>query len=119
MIEDFRLLVFDTVVRLGSFTKAAGELGISQPAVSLNIAELEKEAGEPLFVRSKGGVSLTEKGEAFNRCVAQILYWYDVAGKVLEGGAAESVPVILPLGEGSGSVEISESLGRLILKVLK
>ena len=42
MLEDFRLKVFLTVESEGSFTKAARNLGISQPAVSQNIAELER-----------------------------------------------------------------------------
>lgn len=120
MLEDFRLRVFDTVSRVGNFTKAARELGISQPAVSMNVAELEKEAGGPLFTRSKEGVSLTEKGEAFRKCVDQILYWYDVASMVLDGNApVESLPVKLRLTEQDLEVEVSESLGRLSLRVLK
>ena len=45
MLEDFRLKVFATVAAEGSFTKAAAVLGVSQPAVSQNIAELEKLSG--------------------------------------------------------------------------
>ena len=45
MFEDFRLKVFMAVATEGSFTKAAAVLGISQPAVSQNIAELEKSSG--------------------------------------------------------------------------
>jgi len=120
MIEDFRIRVFDTVARMGNFTKAARELGISQPAVSNNIMELEKEAGEPLFFRTKNGVSLTPKGEEFRRCTDQILYWYDVAGKVLDGSAPlKTVPVTFRIEEQDLEVEVSESLGRLSLRVLK
>lgn len=46
----------------GSFTKAATALGITQPAVSQNISELEKQAGVKLFNREKGSVSLTDHG---------------------------------------------------------
>ena len=46
MLEDFRLKVFMAVRSEHSFTKAARSLGISQPAVSQNIAELEKEIKE-------------------------------------------------------------------------
>ena len=62
MLEDFRLKIFVTVSREGSFTKAAKSLGITQPAVSQNIAELEKETGVRLFERLRGEVSLTEQG---------------------------------------------------------
>ena len=62
MLEDFRLKVFMTVASRGSFTLAAKELGISQPAVSQNVAELEKSVGAELLVRSRGSVALTPAG---------------------------------------------------------
>lgn len=65
MLEDFRLKVFIAVARLGSFTLAAKELGVSQPAVSQNVAELEKTLGIRLLDRSRTGASLTLKGRAF------------------------------------------------------
>ncbi|MGN1210982.1 MAG: LysR family transcriptional regulator [Candidatus Cryptobacteroides sp.] len=65
MFEDFRLKVFLTVVREGNFTKAALSLGVSQPAVSQNIAELEKLTGTRLFDRLPGEVRLTDSGRVF------------------------------------------------------
>ena len=62
MIEDFRLKVFAEVARLGSFTAAARALGVSQPAVSQNIAERRRFAGTRLLYRSRGGVELTARG---------------------------------------------------------
>ncbi len=47
-------MVFEAVWSLGSYTKAARQLGITQPAVSQNIAELEKELGVVLFTRVAG-----------------------------------------------------------------
>ena len=78
MLEDFKLKVFVTVVSCGSFTLAARELGISQPAVSQNIAELEKELGQALLIRSKDGVRPSEKGELLLGYARQILHWYGV-----------------------------------------
>mgnify|MGYP003456747741 CR=1 FL=1 len=54
MLEDFRLKVFKAVAENRSFTKAAAVLRITQPAVSQNIAELEKTVGAKLFDRLKG-----------------------------------------------------------------
>lgn len=62
MIEDFRLKVFSAVANLGSFTAAAKVLGVSQPAVSQNIADLERFAGARLLYRNRSGVELTAKG---------------------------------------------------------
>ncbi len=67
MIEDSRLKVFLAVAREGSFTIAARKLGISQPAVSQNIAELEKSLGVELFERSRGSVRLTSAGRTSRR----------------------------------------------------
>ncbi|MBE6217667.1 MAG: LysR family transcriptional regulator [Bacteroidales bacterium] len=65
LLQDFRLKVFVTVAEEKSFTKAASRLGISQPAVSQNIAELEKVLGVRLFDRQKGENTLTPEGEVF------------------------------------------------------
>ena len=73
MFEDFRLNVFMAVAQQGSFTKAALTLGISQPAVSQNIAELEKASGRKLFMRLRGEVVLTPQGEVFREYAARIL----------------------------------------------
>ncbi|MCR4859670.1 MAG: amidohydrolase family protein [Bacteroidales bacterium] len=76
MLEDSRLRIFERVAALGSFTAAAKALGISQPAVSQNIAELEKFAGGRLFERSRGRVSLTALGRDFLKQSSVILAGY-------------------------------------------
>ena len=76
MIEDSRLKIFRTVVEEESFTLAAARLGISQPAVSQNIAELEKAVGRKLFLRNRYTVQLNADGVAFNEYASQIEYWY-------------------------------------------
>ena len=73
MFEDFRLKVFMTVAREKSFTKAASELGVSQPAVSQNVSELEKSAGVKLFDRLRGEVVLTPQGRIFMEYVQKII----------------------------------------------
>ena len=65
MLEDFKLKVFVEVAREKSFTRAASALSISQPAVSQNIAELEKQLGTKLFERRRGEVLLTDAGQVF------------------------------------------------------
>lgn len=58
-----QLRVFSAVARHLSFGRAAGELGLTAPAVSMQIKELEAEVGLPLFDRSSRKVSLTTVGE--------------------------------------------------------
>jgi len=82
MLEDFRLKVFVTVAEKGSFTLAAKELGVSQPAVSQNISELEKSVGSELVRRGRGAVSLTPEGASFIEYARAILHWYDAAGSL-------------------------------------
>jgi DNA-binding transcriptional LysR family regulator len=61
------LHIFFTVVESGSMAKAALELGLSQPAVSGVIADLEHAFGAPLFDRSNSGVEPTVYGQALLR----------------------------------------------------
>ena len=77
MLDDFRLRVFVMVAAEGSFTRAAQHLGVSQPAVSQNIAELEKQVGAALFESGRGEVALTPEGYVFKDYAAKILHWYD------------------------------------------
>lgn len=57
------LRVFEAAARLGSFTKAAEELGMTQSAASYQIKVLEERAGASLFVRGTRRIDLTEAGE--------------------------------------------------------
>ena len=88
MLDDFRLRVFMMVAAEGSFTRAAQHLGVSQPAVSQNIAELEKQVGAALFERGRGEVALTAEGYVFKDYAAKILHWYD-ATDALFGSAGK------------------------------
>ena len=65
MIEDFRLKVFVVMATERSFTRTAAVLGISQPAVSQHMAELEKQLDVKLFDRLKGETLLTSAGRVF------------------------------------------------------
>src|SRR3970040_276791 len=59
---DFRLKVFYTVANRLSFTKAAAELFITQPAISKHIQELEEEYKIKLFDRNGNKISLAQAG---------------------------------------------------------
>ena len=89
MFEDSRINVFMAVCEEGSFTKAAKRLGISQPAVSQNISEIEKGIGARIFERNRNSVTLTEEGRLFKEFAGQILYWYKTASESFRSSSAE------------------------------
>lgn len=64
------LLIFEAAARLGSFTRAAEELGITQAAVSYGIRSLERGLGVALFSRNHRMVRLTESGKRFSHDVS-------------------------------------------------
>jgi len=68
-----KLNVFVTTAQYLSFTEAARHLHIAQPSVSHDIAELEKELGAKLFLRTKSGIALTPSGEVFFTEAGRIL----------------------------------------------
>jgi LysR family cyn operon transcriptional activator len=59
------LRYFLSIVKLGSFTKAAEELSVTQPTLSHQIRQLEEELGCELLDRTSRNVRLTNAGEIF------------------------------------------------------
>src|SRR5918995_139244 len=59
MLDPRRLLTFREVARHGSFSRAAEELSLTQPAVSQQILSLERQVGVRLIDRGPGGAGLT------------------------------------------------------------
>jgi DNA-binding transcriptional LysR family regulator len=70
-LDQIRTLV--AVTRRGSFTRAAQDLYLTQPAVSIRIKELEQELGHQLLVRRQRGVELTPAGRILHRRCETIL----------------------------------------------
>lgn len=64
---------FEAAARLGSFSKAAAELGLSQSAVSHQMRLLEDRIGQPLFRRVGRAVHLTDAGRDYQRTVRRSL----------------------------------------------
>lgn len=71
-MDDFRLRVFLAAARTLSFTRAAQELFVSQPAVSKHIGELESRYRVQLFVRRGSRLELTPAGSAMQGCAERI-----------------------------------------------
>lgn len=61
-MRETQLRAFDAVARAGSFSDAAQDLGLTQPAVTIQVANLEKEFGMKLFARAQDGVQMTKAG---------------------------------------------------------
>lgn len=76
-VSEFRLKVFQKAARSLSFTEAAKELYISQPAVTKHIRELEAVYGAALFDRSGGRIALTDAGRLLLRHCDVILTEYN------------------------------------------
>ncbi len=64
------LLPFEAAARLGSFTRAGEELGLTQAAISRQIRALEENLGVRLFDREKRAVSLSEPGRDLARVIS-------------------------------------------------
>jgi LysR family nitrogen assimilation transcriptional regulator len=72
-METRQLLYFTRIVALGSFTKAAAELRIAQPALGQQVRQLEAELGAELLVRHSRGVEPTEAGALLFQHASRIL----------------------------------------------
>lgn len=116
MFEDFKLKVFMAVAENGSFTIAAKALGITQPAVSQNIAELERNMGAELFTRGRGSVTLTAAGAAFKEYAEKILYWYSATGQLFgpTGKITANKPVRISADGFIASHILPEAISKLL-----
>lgn len=63
-LDGDRLLAFVAVARARNFSRAAARLGKTQPSISQAVAALERELGQPLFVRDRRATHLTAAGQA-------------------------------------------------------
>jgi LysR family transcriptional regulator, transcriptional activator of the cysJI operon len=98
-LENFRMVVFRTVAHQLSFRRAAEELYLTQPAVSLQIKALEEDLGVQLLDRSGSRVSLTTAGR-------KLLAYADQVHSIL-GQAEHEVTAIN--GEHAGPLALGAS----------
>ena len=72
MSNDFsKFYTFMAIVKEKSFSKASKILGISQPAVTLQMKKLEEALAATLVIRKKNGIILTREGEKFYKLCTQ------------------------------------------------
>jgi DNA-binding transcriptional LysR family regulator len=112
-MADRRLQVFYTVAKQLSFTKAAEQLFMTQPAVTFQVKQLEEHFNTRLFERSHGRIALTPAGRIVEDYAERILAMSEemetrvadltgtVAGPLLLGASTTIAEFILPqiLGE--------------------
>jgi DNA-binding transcriptional LysR family regulator len=85
-----RLAIFVALIRAGSFTAAAAQLGMTKAMVSQHLLRLERELGVTLIVRSTRRMALTEAGAAFHADCVQLLEQADAA--IERVGGQHSMP---------------------------
>ncbi|MBF0422287.1 MAG: LysR family transcriptional regulator [Magnetococcales bacterium] len=92
--SDTRLRVFHAVAKHLSFTRAAEELYLTQPAVTFQIRQLEEHFNTRLFDRHHNRISLTDAGEAVYNYAERILDLYREAEKAISEMTGETRGII-------------------------
>src|SRR5437773_1010430 len=104
MLETRPLLIFKTIVDVGSFTRAGLRLGLSQPAISQHIRALEREVGTPLLVRLGKSARPTPQGEILLHYARHVLGKIEEVERVL-AGAADGRTGVLRIGAGGAACQ--------------
>jgi DNA-binding transcriptional LysR family regulator len=89
-MEIRQLRAFVAIAETKTFTAGAKRVHVTQAAISMQISQLEKEVGLPLFTRTPRQVILTEAGEVLLERARRILREHDAAiGQIAELAGAE------------------------------
>jgi LysR family nitrogen assimilation transcriptional regulator len=103
---DLRLFrYFARVADLGTFGRAASELGVAQPALSRAVQKLERSLGAVLFERTPRGVILSDAGRRLRPRVGHILEAVDAAkadARSTNAGLKGTITIGLPPSLGAG-----------------
>src|SRR3954463_3469899 len=73
MIQTSELIFFSVIVKTGSLSAAARELGLTPPSVSKRLAQMEQRLGVQLLNRTTRRLSLTDEGELYQANATRIL----------------------------------------------
>jgi DNA-binding transcriptional LysR family regulator len=106
-MELFQLRYFVAAAKRGNFSRAAEEVCVSQPSLSLQIANLEKEIGTALFARQGRSVRLTDAGVTLLEHAERILE--------MEAEARRAVRQVVGLERGRLSLWTLPTLGQHLL----
>jgi DNA-binding transcriptional LysR family regulator len=105
-----QLAAFCTVVERQSFSEAAVRLGVTQPAVSLQVRALEKRLGTQLLDRSGRRVVPTEAGTRLYRRAQRLLALEEGLLADIAGGDEEEIRGRLEIGASTGPAAIAVPL---------
>ncbi|MEU8621752.1 LysR family transcriptional regulator [Streptomyces sp. NPDC048623] len=108
------LQTFVAVCHTGSFTKAARQLGLTQPAVTQQIRGLENELGKPLFHRTPQGATPTAEGKALAHEIESSMAEINAAVCRHFGESTESRPVRLGGPAELVTTRVMGSISRLV-----
>lgn len=95
------LVAFEAAARLGSLSKAAAELGTSQPVISRHVARIEAQFAARLFHRTGAGVRPTDAGSHYQQAVARSLDILQAAGAEVADWSRSEQLVIVSTNETS------------------
>lgn len=84
---------FEAAGRLGNFTAAARETGLTQAAISQRINKLEQRIGASLFERKARGVDLTVAGEAWLPYVSRAFFALDISARELFSSQRQTITI--------------------------
>ena len=90
VVHPVDLAFFSALASCGSLSAAARELGISTPAVSMRLQQMEQRVGMPLVIRTTRRMSLTPEGELYLQHARRILGEIDDLAQLL--GSAKATP---------------------------
>lgn len=128
VVHSKQLEYFVTAAKKGSIASAARALSIAQPAVSQQLASLEREIKATLFNRSFAGITLTAAGEIFLTHATALLEQMDIAknavseeshsqnrvikiGVIPSIGNVVSLPLLTEMGKSSERLKVEISTG--------
>ena len=112
MMELRLLRYFLAAAREENITHAAQSLHISQPSLSRQLMELEREIGKPLFVRGRRKLTLTEEGVLLRRRADEMLTLLEKTERELRAGTKEPTGEVAIGGTPTASVLQAAALTR-------
>jgi len=106
-----QLRIFRTVAEETSYTKAAKRLHLSQPAVSMQVKQLEEAVGMPLLEQIGKKLFLTEAGEILSACAA------DIAERMQQ--TSEMIAQLQGVQRGNLKISVATTASYFVINIIK